>query len=88
MTEACTVADVRLIKWDNYLIVANVFMTRTGWCTTGRRTEPHLAEIVLGSNRSDLALRRLSVANSEPPLARLGGATTVTLCKSDWQADP
>jgi hypothetical protein len=50
MTEACTVADVRLINWDNYTIVANVFVTCAEWRATLGVPEPWLDGISLGRN--------------------------------------
>jgi hypothetical protein len=53
MTEACTAADVRLIKWDNYTIVAIVFMTRPEWRASEQINRTCGAEIVRNSDLAD-----------------------------------
>lgn len=58
MSEACTAADVRLIKWDNYTIVAIVFMTPGEWCASEQINWPCPAEIVHNSDLPTLTLCR------------------------------
>jgi hypothetical protein len=87
MTEACTAADVRLINWDNYTFVANVFVTRTEWRATLDVPGPRSDGISFSGSGPDFSPGSFGATtrSGDPPTPGNTNRTTAMLIQSSWR---